>query len=100
MKKSIITLFFVLFIGAISASAQKQYCFENEGLKVSTSILFTVTGNKITEGEFSTVSYEETDTPVKSAFTGTKTGNILTIKFAGTAPDEFTKIKIVKWTLG
>jgi hypothetical protein len=100
MKKSIITLFFVLFIGTISASAQKQYCFENEGLKATTGILFTVSGNKITDGEYTATEYDENSTPVKATFTGTKVGKILTIKFAGTAPDEFTKIKINKWTLG
>jgi hypothetical protein len=100
MKKSITTLFFVLFIGIISASAQKQYCFENEGLKATTGILFTVSGNKIIDGEYTTTEYDENSTPVKAAFTGTKVGNILTIKFVGTAPDEFTKIKIIKWTLG
>jgi hypothetical protein len=100
MKKTIITLFFVLFIGTISASAQTKYCFENDGLKATTGILFTVSGNKITNGEYTKTEYDENSTPVKATFTGTKVGNVLTIKFAGTAPDEFTKIKINKWTLG
>jgi hypothetical protein len=100
MKKTIITLFFVLFIGTISASAQKQYCFENEGLKATTGILFTVSGNKIIDGEYTKTEYDENSTPVKAAFTGTKVGNVLTIKFVDAAPDEFMKIKIIKWTLG
>ena len=84
----------------ISASAQKEYCFENDGLKGTSSILFTVSGNKITEGEFTTSVYDESASPVKSAFTGTKSGNFLTIKFAEKVPDEFMKIKTIKWTLG
>jgi hypothetical protein len=100
MKKSIIALFFVLFIGTISASAQKQYCFENEGLKATTGILFTVSGNKITDGEYTSTEYDENATPIKATFTGTKVGNVLTIKFAGKAPDEFMKIKTIKWTMG
>jgi hypothetical protein len=100
MKKSIITLFFVLFISTISASAQTKYCFENEGLKATTGILFTVSGNKITGGEYTKTEYDENSTPVKVAFTGTKVGNILTIKFAEKAPDEFMKIKVIKWTFG
>jgi uncharacterized protein with FMN-binding domain len=81
MKKSIIALFFVLFIGTISASAQKQYCFENEGLKATTGILFTVSGNKITDGEYTSTEYDENATPIKATFTGTKVGNVLTIKY-------------------
>ena len=100
MKKSIITLFFVLFIGTISASAQKQYCFENEGLKATTGILFTVSGNKIIDGEYTKTEYDENSTPEKVTFTGKKVGNVLTIKFAEKAPDDFMKIKIIKWTLG
>jgi hypothetical protein len=100
MKKSIITLFFVLFIGIISASAQKQYCFENEGLKAATGILFTVSGNKIIDGEYTKTEYDENSTPVKATFTGTKSGSVLTIKFDGKVPDELTKIKQIKWTLG
>jgi hypothetical protein len=100
MKKSIIALFFVLFIGTISASAQKQYCFENEGLKATTGILFTVSGNKIIDGEYTSTEYDENATPIKATFTGTKVGNVLTIKFAGKAPDEFMKIKTIKWTMG
>ena len=100
MKKSIITLFFVLIVGTISASAQKQYCFENEGLKATTGILFTVSGSKIIDGEYSKTEYDESSTPVKAAFTGTKAGNVLTIKFSEKAPDDFMKIKIIKWTFG
>jgi hypothetical protein len=100
MKKSIITLFFVLFIGTISASAQTKYCFENEGLKAKTSLSFTISGSKITDGHYEYVTYEDTGSPPIASFKGTKSGKILTIKFDGTAPDEFTKIKIIKWTLG
>ncbi len=100
MKKSIVTLMFVLTIAVLSASAQTKYCFENEGLKATTGILFRVSGNKITEGEFTTSVYDETASPVKSSFTGKKVGKILTIKFAGKAPDEFMKIKTIKWTMG
>lgn len=100
MKKSIVALLFAILLGVVSASAQKQYCFENDGLKGTTGILFTVSGNKIIDGEFTTSVYDENASPVKSVFTGTKSGNFLTIKFSGKTPDEFMKIKTIKWTLG
>ncbi len=100
MKKSIITLFFVLFIGAISASAQTKYCFQNDGLKAKTTLSFTVSANKISDGVYEFSPYEDGGSPPIASFSGTKSGNILTIKFDGKVPDEFSKIKIIKWTLG
>ena len=100
MKKSIITLFFVLFIGIVSASAQTKYCFENDGLKAKTTLSFTVSGNKISDGIYEFADYEDSGSPPTASFSGTKSGGILTIKFDGKAPDEFSKIKKITWTLG
>jgi len=100
MKKSIGTLIFVILVSIISVSAQKNYCFENNGLKGTSSILFTVSGNKIINGEFTTSVYDESASKVKSSFIGTKSGKNLNIKFTGKVPEEFSTIKKITWTLG
>ena len=96
MKKIIATILFTLFIAVISASAQTDYCFENKGLKGSAIISFTVKGNKISEGEFQTPNNEGE----LYHFTGTKTGNNLTIKFDHSIPDELIKVKRFVWIFG
>ena len=96
MKKIIVTLLFTIFIAVISASAQTDYCFENKGLKGSGIISFTVKGNKISEGEFQRPNNEGE----LYHFTGTKSGNNLTIKFDRSIPDELKKVKKLVWIFG
>lgn len=100
MKKLILTLIFGLFIVVVSVSAQTEYCFENKGLKTETIISFVVSGKNITDGEFQSAAYESTSSGEINHFVGTKAGNILTIKFTGTVPPDFSKIKKIVWTLG
>ena len=99
MKKIIATILFTVFITVVSVSAQTDYCFKNDGLKKTTTISFTVKGGKIVDGEFDTGSDGTTSSEVY-AFTGTKIGNVLTVKFARTVPEEFKKVKKLVWTLG
>ena len=96
MNKFIAALLFTLFITVISASAQTEYCFENKGLKGSGIISFTVKGNKISEGEFQTANNEGE----LYHFTGTKSGNNLTIKFDHSIPDELIKVRKFVWIFG
>lgn len=100
MKKSIVILLLVVCFGIISASAQTDHCFKNDGLKNVNSISFTLTGNKVTNGNFEISSYEESEPTESFAFTGTKTANALTIKFTDGTPEEFKTIKTIVWTLG
>lgn len=100
MKKIIATLLFTLFIGVLTASAQTEYCFENKGLKNQVIISFAVSGNKVTDGELQTSGYDESTSGELYHFKGTKTGNVLTIKFTGSIPAGFEKIKKYVWTLG
>ena len=99
--KTPLTLLFCLLCVVASASAQKQYCFENDGLKDRLKVSLTITQNKV-EGTFEKSGYEETNSAETFAFTGTKTGNLLTIKFdAGKTPYQTApRTRRIVWTLG
>src|SRR5450432_1050786 len=101
MKQLIGALLFALVFGVASASAQKDYCFENKGLKNQDRVSLTITGSKV-EGTFEVSGYDESTSAETFDFTGTKQGNILTIKFQGTVPYERapgSKHKPIVWTL-
>jgi hypothetical protein len=100
MKKSIVSLLLVVCFGIISASAQTDHCFKNDGLKNVNSISFTLTGNKVTNGSFEINGYDDSEPTESFTFTGTKTANALTIKFTDGIPEEFKTIKTIVWTLG
>jgi hypothetical protein len=100
MKKAFGVLFFCLCLAVVSASAQRDYCFHNDGLKVKQTVSLTIKGNKI-EGTFESSGYDENTSAETFDFTGTKTGNLLTIKFEGKAPYELPPgTKRIVWTLG
>ncbi len=99
MQKILGTLILTLFIAFGSALAQTDYCFANDGLKGATNILFVLTGNKISEGEFQPPGDEGTSGEIYH-FTGTKAGNILKIKFDHTVPEGLQKVKKIAWVLG
>ena len=100
MKKALGVILFCLCFAVVSASAQKEYCFQNDGLKVQQIVSLTITGNKI-EGTFESGSYDEGTSAETFEFTGRKTGNLLTIKFAGKPPYESAPgTKRIVWTLG
>lgn len=92
---------FCLIFGVVAASAQKDYCFENDGLKSKQIVSFTLlTGNKI-EGAFESGGYDEDASMETFNFTGSKTGNLLKVKFAGKPPYELPPgTKKIVWTLG
>ena len=69
------------------AIAGTQYCFENDGLKLQQRISFTIDGNKI-EGTLESGGYEKTTSSETFDFTGTRSGQRLTIKFDGKPPYE------------
>lgn len=100
MNKIIGLLLFGLFTGVGAVSAQTDYCFQNDGLKLQTRATFTVTKNKI-EGTFESGGYENTNSAETFDFTGTKIGNLLTISFAGKPPYQLPpRTKRIVWTLG
>jgi hypothetical protein len=68
-----------------SAAAQKDYCFENDGLKDQHRVSLTITGNKI-EGTFEVSGYDPNTSAETFDFTGTKRGNNLRIRFEGKPP--------------
>ena len=100
MKMIIGIILICLTGGAASASAQRDYCFKNVGLKLSQTISFTLTKNKI-EGTLESGG----DMPDTSAetfdFTGTKIGNGLKIIFEDEPPYERPPgvKRRVAWTL-
>jgi len=92
------TLFTIVF-AVISVSAQKDYCFQNDGLKIRQIVSFTITGNKV-EGTLESGGYDADTSMETFDFTGTKSGNILTIKFQGKTPYEIAPgTKKIVWTL-
>lgn len=100
MKNTIAAILFCLVFAVAAASAQKDYCFENKGKEIQQIISLTVTKNKV-EGTFESGGYNPDNSMEMFEFTGTKNGNLMTIKFVGTIPYKLpTGTKKVVWTLG
>jgi hypothetical protein len=100
MKKLFALILFCLALAVSTVLAQTDLCFKNEGLKQLHTVSFTLTGNKI-EGTFEVSGYDESTSAETFEFTGTKSGNLLTIKFRGTVPYErASKTSKIVWTLG
>lgn len=100
MRNRLLTILFILLAGVVSAAAQRDYCFKTDGLKAKQTISFTVTKNKI-NGTFVTEGIEDGSASETLEFTGTKKGNVLTIKFPGKVPyDPPPGVRAIIWTLG
>ncbi len=100
MKKIFALILFFLAFAVSAVTAQTDLCFKNEGLKKLQTVSLTLTGNKI-EGTFEVSGYDESTSAETFEFTGTKSGNFLTIKFGGTIPYERPpKTTKIVWTLG
>lgn len=83
-----------------NVTAQTEQCFKNEGLKQVHTVRFTISGNKI-KGTFVVSAYEEPTATKTVEFTGTRSGNLLTIGFRGKVPYELPPgPKKIVWTLG
>ena len=102
MKKNILVGVFCILAAAVSVSAQKDLCFENDGLKVKQIVRMIIINNKKIEGTFESGGGDETSSMETFNFTGTKTGSLLTIIFdSGKPPYEVAKgTKRIVWTLG
>lgn len=100
MRQILVILVFIAVCAITSVAAQTEYCFKNEGLKGEATISSTLSGNKITDGEYESASYDSNTSAETYHFTGTKTGNTLTIKYARAIPAEFANIRKFTWTLG
>lgn len=100
MRKVFAAFLFCLFCGVVNASAQTEQCFENDGLKLRQRATFTITGNKV-EGTFESGGYDESTSAETFDFTGTRAGNLLTIKFVGGKPPYELPpgAKRIVWTL-
>ena len=100
MIKTLISLpAVVLVLFAASAAGQRDYCFKNDGLKVQQTASFTLTGSKL-QGTFVTGEYDDSTPSATSEFTGTKYGNVLTIKFSGNVPYNVAPgTRSISWTL-
>ncbi|HST51262.1 MAG TPA: hypothetical protein VLJ61_04555 [Pyrinomonadaceae bacterium] len=101
MKRIFAALLFLLACGVATASAQTERCFENDGLKLRQRATFTINGTKV-EGTFESGGYDENTSAETFDFTGTKNGNLLTIKFdRGKPPYELPPgTRRIVWTLG
>jgi hypothetical protein len=100
MQKVVLAFSICLVFGVITVSAQTDYCFQNNGLKLQQTVSFTLTKTKI-EGTFESSSYEPTTSAETFDFKGTKTGKLLTIRFAGAKPPYELPpgTKRIVWTL-
>jgi hypothetical protein len=99
MQKLLITIIFSLGLGAGSVAAQSDHCFKNDGLKVQQTISYTLTGNKL-EGTFDVSGHDPNASAEEFAFTGTKQGQVLTIKFKGKVPSVLAPgTHTIRWTL-
>jgi len=100
MNRTIVIVVFCMVFAVVSVSAQRDYCFSNDGLKVKQTVSFTLTKNKV-EGTMESGGYEETTSAETFEFTGTKTGRLLRIKFAGKPPYELPpRTHRIVWTFG
>ena len=99
MFKTSILLSFLLVLFATSAAAQRDYCFKNDAVCCTLSPSFTLTGSKLT-GTFVTGGYDDSTPAATSEFTGTKYGNVLTIRFSGKIPYNVSPgTRSISWTL-
>jgi hypothetical protein len=81
------------------ALAGTDYCFQYDGPKLSQRVSLTIDGNKI-EGIFESGGYEKTTSAETFDFTGTRSGQRLTIKFDGNPPYELPPgTKTITWKL-
>jgi hypothetical protein len=100
MKRTLVIILFCLVFAVVSVLAQRDYCFQNDGLKVRQTVSFTITKNKLT-GTFESGGYDDNSSAARFEFTGTKMGNLLTIKFADKPPYELPpRTRKIVWTLG
>ena len=99
-RRLVLSFLCLLACSAPLALAATEYCFQNDGLKLQQRVSFTINGNKI-EGTFESGGYEETTSSETFDFTGTRTGQRLTIKFDGKPPYELPPgTKTIIWKLG
>jgi len=100
MNKTIGIILFCMVFAVVSVSAQRDYCFTNDGLKVKQTVSFTLTKNKI-EGTMESGGYDTNTSAETFEFTGTKTGRLLRVKFAGKPPYELPPhTRRIVWTMG
>lgn len=85
MRRVFAAFLFCMVCGVATASAQTDYCFQNDGLKLRQRATFTIIGAKV-EGTFESGGYDESTSAETFDFKGTKSGNLLTIRFVGGKP--------------
>lgn len=88
---------FLICLSASAVSFAQAKCFENDGLKESIKVEFTITGSKVSGWFYETPDLEETK---GFELSGTHAGNNLTVKFADNKnPPWMPKGKNWIWTL-
>lgn len=101
MKKPL-SLIFVLasiaFISGASISAQTK-CFINIGLKDTDTAKFTITGSKVSGWYTHKPESYDADKTENFEFSGTRSGNNITVKFAGNKPVWMPKGNSWLWQL-
>lgn len=97
MKKLIFIVMLLAF--AIGVNAQTTKCYENSGLKDSHMITFQITGTQV-EGEFSIDRDFDAAKRETHAFSGTLSGQTVSVVFPQIVPDSLPKLPKTKtWTM-
>ena len=99
MKKILLLILILICAAAVFAQAQTK-CFRNDGLKDNHIVRFEADGGDVAGSYFVETDGDAEQTQTFD-FSGTRSGNILTVKFAGDAPIGVapSKTKSLIWTL-
>jgi len=97
--RHLIAIAMLLAVAAIGANAQTTKCYENSGLKDSHMITFQITGTQV-EGEFRIDRDFDSAKQEVHAFSGTLSGQTVSVVFPKIVPDSLPKSPRTKtWTM-
>jgi hypothetical protein len=100
MKKLLPFLILIFSVSTAFAQAQAK-CFRNDGLKDNHIVRFEADGGDVA-GSYSVEPEGDAEKTRTFDFSGTRKGNVLTVRFAGETPSGIatpTKTKSLIWTL-
>ena len=100
MIMKITLAFLILTLTSFAAFAQgESKCFQNDSLQGANVVNFTMNGNKVS-GTFSVENSGDAESSKTYEFSGTLTGDVLKVQFAGNALPDVTpsEMKSLNWT--
>lgn len=94
--KILLAIFTSLLLAASAFGQGWEKCFENAGLKDKHQIQMMAEGGKLIDGEFRVIKDYDEDNVGRYPFTGTASGNSLSIKFTSSTPEGFASSPTTK----